>query len=311
MFKRILVPLDTSKLAEIAIPYAAELAVKLGSEVILAHVRSSADTPDKNAHRVYLSKITAGLEQAVKKSPGLVPGEKIKVTSAVLGEPDVINHPADKILDYAEKENVSLIVLATHGWTGIRRWALGSTANNIARASKCPVLLIRAEEKVPNSVHLKNILVPLDGSRPGEAVIPYVENLVSKLKSKVTVLNVVETPFHIYPYADGLDYYGGGGIVRVPFTAEEMKPLEDVAVKYVTGVAERLKKEGVDAAWEVRIGFPGDEISKKEKESHPDMVAMTTHGHSGFGRLDHGSVADKVLHHGSAPLLLVRPQKSK
>ena len=311
MFKRILVPLDTSKLAEIAIPHAEELAIKLGSEVILAHVRSSADTPDKNAHRVYMSKISAEVEQRIKKSRELAQGEKVKVISVVLGEPNVINHPADEILNYAEKENVSLIVLATHGWTGIRRWTLGSTANNIARASKCPLLLIRAGGDAPRSVHMEKILVPLDGSQPGEAIIPYIENLASKIKSKITVLNVVETQFHIYPYADGLDYYGGAGIVRVPYTVEEMKPLEDVAVKYATGVTGRLKKEGIDATWEVRIGSPGDEISKKESESHPDLVAMTTHGHSGFGRLDHGSVADKVLHHGSTPLLLVRPQKLK
>jgi nucleotide-binding universal stress UspA family protein len=310
MYKRILVPLDTSKLAEAAIPYAEELAVKLGSEIILAHVKTTADAPDNNEHRVYMSKVTTELEQRIKKSPALPHGEKIKVMSVILGKPEVINHPAEEILDYAEKENISIILIATHGRTGVSRWALGSTANNIARVSKKPVLLIRAQADKPGNVHMEKILVPLDGSKPGESVIPYVQSLAPKLKSKVTLLNVVDMPYHIYPYTDGLDYYGGSGIIRVPFTAEETKPLEEVATKYIKNVNDKLVKEGISASYQVKVGAPGDEIIKIENEAQPDLVVMSTHGHSGFGRFDNGSIADKVLHHGRTPLLLVRPGKA-
>lgn len=309
MFKRILVPLDTSKLAEIALTYAEELAIKLGSEVILVHVRTPTDAPANTDHRVYMSKITAEVEQRIKKSPALPPGEKVKVASAIIGAPNIINHPAEEILKYAENENINLIVMATHGRTGIRRWALGSTANNIARVSKHPVLLVRANTDVPRSVHMEKILVPLDGSKPGEAVIPYIEYLVSKLKSGISLLNVVEPPYHIYPYTDGLDYYGGAGIVRVPFTEEEMKPLKETAVRYIKSVSDKLTAGGISARYEVRVGSPGEEITSVESETHPDLVVMSTHGHSGFGRWDHGSVTDKVLHQGKTPLLLIRPRK--
>ena len=311
MYKRILVPLDTSKLAEIALPYAEELAVKLGSEVILMHVRTSADAPDKPEHRVYLSKMAAAVEQHIKKSPALPPGEKVKVASAITGSPSVITNAAEEILDYAARENISLIVMATHGRTGIRRWTLGSTANKVARASKCPVLLIRANTDVPKSIHLDKILVPLDGSKQGEAVLPYIENLASRLKTRINLLNVVEPPYHIYPYSAGTGYYGSAGIVRVPYTEEEVKPLKVVAEKYVKSVSEKLMAEGIKTSHEVRTGSAGEEIIKAEGEMHPDMVAMSTHGHSGFGRWEHGSIADKVLHAGNTPLLLVRPRQSK
>jgi nucleotide-binding universal stress UspA family protein len=310
MFKRVLVPLDTSNLAEIALPYAEELAIKLGSEIILLHVRTSADTPDKPEHSAYLSRITGETEQKIKQAAARTPGKKLKIDSAVIGSPDIITHPAEEILDYAERENISLIVIATHGKTGIRRWALGSTANNVARASKCPVLLIRAAAGISGDIHLNNILVPLDGSNHSEAVLTYIENLASRLKARVSLLNVVEPPFHIYPFYEGTGYFSSGGVIRVPYTDEEIKPMREVAEKYVKGINNELKTKEIEAVYEVRKGSPAEEIIKAEEEMRPDMVAMSTHGHSGFGRWDHGSIADKVLHAGKTPLLLVRPRQS-
>jgi len=310
MFKRLLVPLDGSELAEIALPYAEELAIHLGSELILVNVRMPSENPNNPEHKVYLSKMAVTIEQDVNKSPTLPPGENLKVASVIIGLSGMLTHPAEEILDYAEKENISLIVMATHGRTGISRWTLGSTANKVARASKCPVLLIRANTDVPKSVHLEKILVPLDGSKQSEVVLPYIENLASQLKTKISLLNVVEPPYHIYPVYNEADYYGSAGMVKVPYSAEEIKPLKSGAEEYLHKVSSKLMAEGIKTSSEVRIGSAGEEIIEAEGEIHPDMVAMSTHGHSGFGRWEHGSIADKVLHHGNTPLLLVRPQQS-
>jgi nucleotide-binding universal stress UspA family protein len=309
MYKKILIPLDTSKLSEIALPYAEELAVKLGSELILLHVGTLADGADKSDHSVYLRNITAKTERKINRSPALLTGAKVKVTSAILGSPGIITNPPEEILDYAEKENISLIIMASHGRTGIRRWALGSTANKVAKAARCPLLLIRAGTVVPRKVSLGKILVPLDGSQPSEAVLPYIETLASRLKSRVSLLNIVEPLYHVYPYSEGLGYYGSAGVVRMPYTEEEMKPTKSVAEKYMKDINDKLSFKGVKTSYEIRIGSPGEEIIKAEAEMHPHLVAMSTHGHSGFGRFDHGSVADKVLHAGSTPLLLVRPHQ--
>ena len=309
MYKRLLVPLDGSELAEVALPYAEELARHLGSEIILINVRTPTENLDKPEHRAYLTKMVATTEQNIKKSADLPPGEKVKVASAIVGSPGLLTHPAEQILDYAEKENINLIVMATHGRTGIRRWTLGSTANNVARAFKCPILLIRANTNVPKSVHLNKILVPLDGSMPSEAVLPYIENLASKLKAKVSLLYVVEMLYHYYPYVEPVGYYGGAGVVKVPYNEEEMKPWKEVGEKYIKSVNDKLTAQGIKTSYEVRTGSAGEEIIEAEEEMHPDMVAMSTHGHSGFGRFDHGSVTDKVLHAGITPLLLVRPKQ--
>jgi len=225
--------------------------------------------------------------------------------------PGIIANPAAEILDFAEKEKVDLIIMATHGRTGISRWALGSTANKVARASVCPLLLIRAGAKKPGKAGLGKMLVTLDGSKPGEAVLPYIEALASGLKSQVSLLYVVEPLYHVYPYAEGLGYYGTAGVVRVPYTEEEMKPTREVAEKYINDVNEKLSTKGVRTNYAVRMGSPGEEIIKVEGEMRPDLVVMSTHGHSGFGRWEQGSVTYKVLHAGSTPLLLVRPKQQK
>jgi nucleotide-binding universal stress UspA family protein len=299
MYKRILVPLDGSQLAEVALPYAKELAIHLGSEILLVNVRMPAENPDEPEHRVYISKMAAATEQDIKKSSALLPGGKVKVESAIIGSSGLLTHPAEEIIDYAEKENISLIVLATHGRTGISRWALGSTANKVVRASKCPVLLIRAKTDVSKSVHLGKILVPLDGSKQSEAVLPYIENLASKLKTKVILLHVIAQPYHVYA--------GTEGVVEVPYTKEELKMKEADAKNYLERAAKVLTGKGVRMSTQVEMGEPAEEIIKAEREISADIVAMSTHGHSGFGRWEHGSITDKVLHAGNTPLLLVRP----
>jgi nucleotide-binding universal stress UspA family protein len=309
MYNRILVALDTSRLAEIALPYAEELAPKLGAEVILFHVRTSADAPEKMDHKTYMDEIADEVEHNIKSSSAFKKGEKAKVKVELYGKPTWTANPAAEILEYAEKERVHLIIMATHGRTGIGRWALGSIADKVARAAQCSLLLIRAGAAVPRKVSLGKILVPLDGSKTGESVLPHVEALALKLKSTVSLLSVVEPLYYVYPYAENMGYYGAAGVVQIPYTEEEMKPAKAVAEKYIKDINDKLSAQGVKTSYFIRTGQPGEEIIKAEEEMKPDMVAMSTHGHSGFGRWDHGSTADKVLHAGITPLLLVRPPK--
>jgi nucleotide-binding universal stress UspA family protein len=309
MYKRIVVPLDGSELAERALPYAEELARKLGSEVILLNVRRPSEDPAHPEHRAYLSKLAATIEKDIKKSPSLPPGEKVKVDSVIIGASGLLTHPAEEILDYAETNNVSLIVMATHGRTGIKRWALGSTAEKVARAFRCPILLVRANVDMPQSVRLDKILVPLDGSMRSETVLSHIENISPKLKARIYLLKVVEPLHHIVPVYDDVGYYGGTGVVETPYTEEEMKPIRAVAEEYIESVSRKLKADDIETSHKVKVGSAAEEIIKAEEEIGVDMVAMSTHGRSGFGRWDHGGIADKILHGGNKPLLLVRPHQ--
>jgi nucleotide-binding universal stress UspA family protein len=299
MYEKILIPLDGSELAELALPYAEALAGRLGSEVTLIHVRAPAEDPYHPMHQAYLQKMVEATKQDIKRFLDKSGKKKIKVDSAIVGSSILIGHPAEEIVDYAEKENIGLIVMATHGSSGIKRWALGSVADKVVRVSKCPVLLIRANIGVPRKVKLDNLLIPLDGSRESDTMIPSIAELAYKLKTKISLLHVVVEPYKVYT--------GSEGVVEVRYTEEEMKWQKNGAEEYLQKVATGLKDRGIATRCEVRVGAAAEEIIKLADETHADVVTMSTHGQSGFRRWEHGSIADKVLHAGNTPLLLVRP----
>jgi nucleotide-binding universal stress UspA family protein len=139
----------------------------------------------------------------------------------------------------------------------------------------------------------KRALVPLDGSPLAEAVIPFVVAIAGPLDMAVVLLRVVEPipPMSELPSgvaADALDR-------RARDAAEYLAPL-----------AAELRARGIDAAWEIRRGQVSDSIVRATRSTGADVIAMSTHGRSGLGRLLFGSVAEQVLRQADVPVLLLR-----
>ena len=152
----------------------------------------------------------------------------------------------------------------------------------------------------------ERILVPLDGSKVGEAALPIVEELVAKLapanKVEVTLFQVVSVLSH-YVVA-------GEATARVPYTEEELKLIKQKAEKYLAETGAALKVKGVTVKTKVVTGGnAADGINKAAEEIGVDLVAMSTHGRSGLGRWAFGSVTDRVLRGGKVPVLMVRAPK--
>ena len=137
MFKKILVPLDGSKLAEQALPYAVEMAARLDSEITLLCVIGADDAQDYDKNLTYLKGVASETKQDAGKLLDKAE-EDIKVETVI-----VVGNPAEKIVDYAATGKISLIIMASHGRSGISRWALGSVAEKVVRAGSTPVLLVR------------------------------------------------------------------------------------------------------------------------------------------------------------------------
>jgi nucleotide-binding universal stress UspA family protein len=248
-------------------------------------------------HQLYIEKMVAATKQGAKKYLEKTGAQAITVSSAVLD-----GHPAEQIVDFADEQGIDLIVIATHGWSGVRRWVLGSVADKVVRATRRPVALIRARgthfHNVPEKSAMSKILVPLDGSKESEAVIPYVEELGSRLKGELTLLHVVPPASPVYAIP--------GETVQIPYTQAEVELLKADAGSYLEKVADALKDRHIKVKSEVKVGNTGHEIIKLADEVHADLVAMSTHGWSGVTRWALGSTADKVLNGGNTPLLLVR-----
>lgn len=154
----------------------------------------------------------------------------------------------------------------------------------------------------------QKILVPLDGSKVGEAALPYVEGLVAELSSgtkvEVTLLQVVSILPH-YMVAGGEDLASQ----PIVFTDKEIAQFKREAEDYLNQAAAGLRSKGAIVKIMVATGRAADEIIKIANDSNTDLVAMSTHGRSGFSRWAFGSVTDRVLRGSSKPILVVRPPK--
>jgi nucleotide-binding universal stress UspA family protein len=177
---------------------------------------------------------------------------------------------------------------------------MGSVADKVLRATNQPLALIRAKHAntdVPDYKLLNKTLVTLDGSKQSEVVIPYIEELASRLKAEVILLQVVAPDYHIY--TGGSQEYG-------IYSEQQMESVKAFSRDYLEEIVARLKQKGVAAQSEVRFGTAADEIIKFADAIDVSIVAMSTHGRSGVSRLALGSVAERVLRAGNTPLLLVR-----
>jgi nucleotide-binding universal stress UspA family protein len=146
------------------------------------------------------------------------------------------------------------------------------------------------------------VLVPLDGSKVGEAAIPVIEQLVAKLakgtKVEVILIGVITLLRHWVVV--------GEASAPVSYTEEELKLISQNVDNYLIKTGESLKKRGVAVRTMVSTGNAADEIIKAVDDTKADLLAMSTHGRSGLRRLAFGSVTDKVLHRSKIPVLMVR-----
>ncbi len=148
----------------------------------------------------------------------------------------------------------------------------------------------------------ERILVPLDGSKVGEAALPYVEELVSKLvvglKVEVTLYQAVSSVTH--------QVVAGEASVQIPYTEAEIEQIKKKAMDYLDKAGEGLRSKGVIVKCKVGVGKAADEIIKAAGEINAGLIAMSTHGRSGLTRWAFGSVTDRVLRVGNTPILMVR-----
>jgi nucleotide-binding universal stress UspA family protein len=148
----------------------------------------------------------------------------------------------------------------------------------------------------------ERIIVPLDGSRVGEAALPVIEQLISKVPAgtnvEVILIGVITLLRHWVVV--------GEASAPVSYTEEELKVIKDRVGNYLEKTGEGLTKKGVTVKTIVVSGNASDEILKAADQNNADLIAMSTHGRSGLRRLAFGSITDKVMHGSRIPVLMVR-----
>ena len=157
------------------------------------------------------------------------------------------------------------------------------------------------------------ILVPLDGSKLAEGVLPHVQELAQRFDSQVTLIQVVAPLSKLVAETvpASLEPSGAAAAVGLEAAAEAVKAERESARAYLEGVAERLKAEKIRVQVGVVEGTAGDAIVDYGHRHGMDIIAMSTHGRSGLLRLVYGSVADHVLRHAGTPVLLIRSRQAE
>jgi len=187
------------------------------------------------------------------------------------------------ILETAEREHVTLIAMATHGRTGLSRWAFGSITEKVIRASTVPLLVLRSFQvggspETPESPTFDRILVPIEHSHM--KIIPYIKAFAGLFGARVTLLHVVEPGEN---------------------SQSRERALEELRV-----MAQELHKAGIQTESQERSGDPAHEILEGARKEKAGLIAMTTHGRRGATRWTLGSVTEKVVRSAEIPLLIVR-----
>jgi nucleotide-binding universal stress UspA family protein len=327
MFQRILVPLDGSSRAERAIPVAARIARTTHGSVLLLRVAAFQAQYGLYLYQAYPSSspvlveemLDTELEQAHYYLTALAHSETLAGITVEMKACTGVASPA--ILAMAREQRADLIVMCSHGRTGFKRWALGSVAQKIVRQSPLPVLLLREGSPAPvdlqsSAAHPLRALVALDGSPFAEASLIPAAHLVAALappgKGALHLAQIVSLP----EMMGEQEYTEYDEAVREQVLHAATIYMNRVAEHLRTGMAAEL---ALQVTWSVsvkediantliKMAELGEETGSYEVEGC-DLIAMATHGLSGFQRWMIGSITERVLDGTTLPLLIVRPQE--
>ncbi len=298
MYKKILIPLDGSKTAEKVLPYARYLSGKLKLPVELLAV---IDIAEMAAHITaekarYLNSL---VEDGVRASTSYLRGIATTFTAGNVNCTVEKGRAEETIIEAGEADDNSLITMATHGRSGLNRFFLGSIAEKVLRGTTNPLLLIRATEeaKATGEAVLKSIIVPLDGSRLAEDVLPTVAALAKELDLEVILFRAYRLPYNTY---------GADDVYTMNYD-ELISGVRDEVNAYLENKVAELKSIGVTKVSTVsKEGFAGDEIIILGRNTPDNLIAMCSHGRTGMGRFVIGSVTETVVRHSGDPVLVLR-----
>ena len=296
MATKILIPLDGSKTAEHSLAYLVALRHLPEPQILLLGVideaedfrslpPTEAEERAANVLATYLREVANDIEQHVGIAVETMVGR---------------GTPAGSILEEAGRFAPDLLVISTHGRSGISRWRFGSVADKVIRGVECSTLVVgpkAAEREIwleaEMSPAFRSILVPLDGSLLAEEALSVAQLFADQFSSELHLVRVVPMPL-----------MGSGMVGDTVYKPETLDNFAREARDYVDRQAKRLKP-GTPVRTDVLTGPAAARLEEYVIQNQVGLVVMTSHGRSGIVRTALGSVTDRLLGAG-APVLVVR-----
>lgn len=208
--------------------------------------------------------------------------------------------PSEQIGQTALEQRADLVVVGTHGRTGLDHIMLGSTAERVIKQAPCPVLTVRVapihgEKDVDVPPRISHLLVPIDFSSPSLDALEYAIQVVDRFGARLTIVHVLE------PIYFDLEL----GLGRIEQEVQKRTHWET----QLDGLAQVARERGLAAGSVVLGGIPSESIVTYARGQCCDLIVMGTHGRRGLTRLRYGSVAESVLRQAPCPVLTVRSPK--
>ena len=297
VINHILVPLDGSALAECVLPHIEAIAPVTNARITLIHVLEHPDQVNaslpidpvgwhmqKQESQAYLDKIVERLQKAGLNAEYVILEGK----------------PAESIIEFAHANAVDLIVLSTHGRTGLSGWSVSSVVQKVLLRSYRSILLVRAYQAEPaTEVQYHQIFIGSDCSARAEYLLPMAISLAQYHKSQLILGTVIERPQIIQ---------------RFPLSEKDLKLIKQltdknqkIATHYHEQLATQLSLKGLEVTTNVVladhvIGALHDMVN----EAGADVVMLVAHGDTGERRWPYGSITSSFIAHGNAPLLIMQ-----
>jgi len=307
MFNPILVPLDGSQLAECVLPHVAAMAQSFEAEITLLRIleKNQAGAPaqlfdllnwqiNKTKAALYLEKMKVRMQES-----------GLQVRTMVLD-----GLVAEGITEYVQKQGMKLIILSSHGHSGLTQWGISSIAQKIILSAPTSLLLVRANQfgdrpgELVEAPVYQHILVPLDGSQRAENVLPIITRLAQFNKPLVHLVQVVQTPEmarQMPPAREDID-------LANQMVARNMEE----AGHYLEQVKSRSSLEGIAVQTHLMTSDNATAtLHQFGEQEHIDLVAFSAHGYTGNQQWPYGSMVNNFILYGKAPLLIVQDLPAK
>lgn len=297
MLEHILLPMDGSVLAERVLPHAVSLTKAFGSKLTLLRVMYHDEHSDSHD-------FVNPLDWQMRKTEA---ESYLKSLQNRLADIDVESEiqmiegkPAHQIVEYANDSDVQMIVMSSHGSSGVSEWNINSTVQKVLLRAKMPVMIVRAYQEPHETLeglNYERIMVPLDGSKRAECTLPLAESIASVQNSTVFLSHIVEEP-HLPS--------------QTPLSEEEEAVIERLNIinekesqKYFSALVEQLNIDKIETIIERshKATFTLHKIIEREGI---DLVLLSAHGSSGDSCWPYGKIPLNFIAFGTTPLIIMQ-----
>ncbi len=300
MLEHILLPLDGSKMAECILPHAVTLAKTFESKVTLLRVVYSDTSENQHlnvnpiAWQMRKSEATSYLEKIQKQLEDVDVESEIQILEG---------KPAQQIIEYSRSIDAQMVILSSHGSSGISEWNINSTAQKVLLRAFIPVMIIRAYKETAldlDNLKYERILIPLDGSKRAECILSIASSIGKAHSSEIILAHVVEEPK--LPR-------------QSPMNKEELELIDKITTinrKEMSNYIEQLNSQLLNNQAITHIessGKPAVALHNIIDQENVDLVILSAHGLSGDNKWPYGQTALSFIVYGTTPIIIFQDLK--